>query len=280
MRGKRVADRLSQDKDLDDWRLNRQWFEWADAEWHKRTVARFANELSTLLPWYHAQWYDPGCKGMDSLAYYWLGEVNWSAGGLLSSSSKRLPALAKPQPKLAPGSRVEVYWPIDDALYPGEMGDTNEYDMARASYEDGRAERLNMNEEKYRVLPPTEGERVDEWDTALEEGAPSRMPACSPTCRSAINNYNEDMGYDGLAKGRSACAYVVFAFVTFGRPDTVVSMQKSHIAVADDAISVVLHTEKGRRHIHLKRRLAIPAAGVEGLVLLLEQWQRARDGFW
>ncbi|KAK3248981.1 hypothetical protein CYMTET_41579 [Cymbomonas tetramitiformis] len=116
---------------------------------------------------------------------------------------------------------------------------------------------------------------------------------------SAINNYHEDMGFDGPAKGRSVsrevkgmascraemellrvCTYVVFAFVTFGRPDTGVSRQKSHIAVADDVISVVLHKEKGRRHVRLKRRLTIPAAGVEGLVQLLEHWEGARDSWW
>ncbi|KAK3278970.1 hypothetical protein CYMTET_13129 [Cymbomonas tetramitiformis] len=74
-----------------------------------------------------------------------------------------------------------------------------------------------------------------------------------------------------------ACTYVVFAFVTFGRPNTGVSMQKSHIAVTDDVISVALHKEKGRGHVRLKRRLAIPAAGVEGLVQLLGHWQWARD---
>ncbi|KAK3289445.1 hypothetical protein CYMTET_3124 [Cymbomonas tetramitiformis] len=65
------------DRDLDDWRLNRWWFLWAMAEWHRHTVDRFASELSAQLPRYYAQWYDPGCEGVDSRAYSWLGEVNW-----------------------------------------------------------------------------------------------------------------------------------------------------------------------------------------------------------
>ncbi|KAK3268805.1 hypothetical protein CYMTET_22712 [Cymbomonas tetramitiformis] len=138
---------------------------------------------------------------------------------------------------------------------------------------------------------------------------------------SAINNYHEDMGYSGPAKGRGvsrvvkgmsslqmqapdaageertvrtwlparhvsavhahrlglqpvgrsetellrACAYVVFAFVTFGRPDTGVSMLRAHISIADGIVSVVLHREKGRAHARLERRLTIPAAaGSEG----------------
>ena len=44
------ADRLSGDKDLDDWRLNRRWFLWAEREWHRHTVDRFASELSAQLP--------------------------------------------------------------------------------------------------------------------------------------------------------------------------------------------------------------------------------------
>eukprot|EP00854_Cymbomonas_tetramitiformis_P033441 gene33441-biopygen35590 len=272
--------------------------------------------------------------------------------------------------------------------------------MTRVTYDDGDVELLDMHTEQYRIVPPAKGERVNEWDTALEgrwrselgessltelavqmEGAAlqdttlgnyrpkaaafmqfcvaegrSWLPATEATVRlyivhvmskgtikaaslqpylSAVNNYHEDMGFDGLAKGRSvsravkgmaslqvaaadtqdeeetvrtwlparhvarvhahglamrptgraemelqrACTYVVFAFVTFGRPGTGVSMQKSRIAVADDVISVVLHKEKGRGHVRLKRGLTIPAAGVEGLVQLLEHWQGARDGW-
>ncbi|KAK3287955.1 hypothetical protein CYMTET_4563 [Cymbomonas tetramitiformis] len=153
---------------------------------------------------------------------------------------------------------------------------------------------------------------------------------------SAINNYHEDMGYPGPAKGRSvtravkgmsalqvqaeeqagvdhtvrtwlparhvstvhahalqlqpvgrpsseflrACTYLVFAFVTFGRPDTGVAMLRRHISIADGVVSVVLHKEKGRRHVRLKRRLTIPAAGVPGLVQLLQHWERVRDALW
>ncbi|KAK3238437.1 hypothetical protein CYMTET_51557 [Cymbomonas tetramitiformis] len=71
------GERLSRDRDLDDWRLNRRWFQWAEREWHRHTVDRFASELSAQLPRYYAQWHDPGCEGVDSLAFSWLGEVNW-----------------------------------------------------------------------------------------------------------------------------------------------------------------------------------------------------------
>ncbi|KAK3270288.1 hypothetical protein CYMTET_21313 [Cymbomonas tetramitiformis] len=71
-----------------------------------------------------------------------------------------------------------------------------------------------------------------------------------------------------------ACAYVVFAFVTFGRPDTGVSMLRTHISIADGIVSEVLHKEKGGAHVRLERKLAIPAAGVQGLVQLLQHWEQ------
>ncbi|KAK3244184.1 hypothetical protein CYMTET_46197 [Cymbomonas tetramitiformis] len=74
-----------------------------------------------------------------------------------------------------------------------------------------------------------------------------------------------------------ACTYLVFAFVTFGRPDTGVAMLRQHISIAHEVVSVVLHKEKGRRHVRLKRRLTIPAAGVPGLVQLLQHWEHVRD---
>ncbi|KAK3266141.1 hypothetical protein CYMTET_25214 [Cymbomonas tetramitiformis] len=257
------ADRLSRDKDLDDRRLNRRWFDWADMEWHKHNVDCFASEISTQLPRYYAQWYDPGCEGVDSLAYSWLVEVNW---------------------------------PIDNAWYPGKVGDTDEHSMTRVTYDDGDVEILDMHTEQYRVIPPAKGERVDEWDTALEgrwRKATVRLYIVHVTSKgtikaaslqpylSAVNNYHEDMGFDGAEMElQRACTYAVFAFDMVGRPDTGVSMQKSRIAVADGNISVVLHKEKGRRHVRLKRRLTIPAAGVKGLVQLLEHWQGAKDGGW
>ncbi|KAK3232559.1 hypothetical protein CYMTET_57096 [Cymbomonas tetramitiformis] len=54
-----------------------KWFQWAEREWHRHTVDCFTSELSAQLPRYYAHWHDPGCEGVDSLAFSWLGEVNW-----------------------------------------------------------------------------------------------------------------------------------------------------------------------------------------------------------
>ncbi|KAK3259604.1 hypothetical protein CYMTET_31407 [Cymbomonas tetramitiformis] len=71
------ADNLSRCEDLDDWRLNRDWFVWANKQWGPYTVDRFASEISAQLPRYYAAWKDPRCEGVDSLTYDWRGENNW-----------------------------------------------------------------------------------------------------------------------------------------------------------------------------------------------------------
>ncbi|KAK3283685.1 hypothetical protein CYMTET_8630 [Cymbomonas tetramitiformis] len=71
------ADNLSRCEDLDDWRLNRDWFVWANKQWGPYTVDRFASEISAQLPRYYAAWKDPKCEGVDSLTYDWRGENNW-----------------------------------------------------------------------------------------------------------------------------------------------------------------------------------------------------------
>ena len=77
-----------------------------------------------------------------------------------------------------------------------------------------------------------------------------------------------------------ACVYTVFAYVTFGRPDTGVAMQREHICSTEHVLSVVLLKEKGRRHHQVKRRLQIPWTGVTGLREALENWQVHRDLAW
>eukprot|EP00854_Cymbomonas_tetramitiformis_P005864 gene5864-biopygen5891 len=315
---------------------------WAEREWHRHTVERFASELSAQLPRYYAQWYDPGCEGVDSLANSWLGEVNWvnPPWSLLDEVVSRA-AEHTPDGGLVPGCRVKVYWPVDDDWYVGTVGGTGADGLTHAAYDDGDQEDLDMSKERYEVIPVAVQKAQAFMQVCVAEGR-QWLPATKATVRlyiahllakrkvqaasmqpylSAINNYHEDMGYSGPAKGRGvsrvvkgmsslqmqapdaageertvrtwlparhvsavhahrlglqpvgrsetellrACAYVVFAFVTFGRPDTGVSMLRAHISIADGIVSVVLHREKGRAHARLERRLTIPAAaGSEG----------------
>ncbi|KAK3259929.1 hypothetical protein CYMTET_31091 [Cymbomonas tetramitiformis] len=406
-------------------RMRRLWFQWAEREWHQHTVDRFASELSAQLPRCYAQWRDPGYEGVDSLAFSWLGEVNWvnPPWSLLDEVAhklreercaatvvapywpgqmwfQQLEAMADEVAGLASGFKVKVYWPQDDARYTGTVGDTGSDGLTHVAYEDGDKEDLDMRKERYEVLPAAV-QKVAGWEAALQERwrgelgdssltelavqmqgaalgdktvgnyrpkarafmafceAEGRqwLPATGATVRlyiahmldkgtvqasnmqpylSAINNYHEDMGFPGPAKGRAvsravkgmsrlqvqaaeaageeqtvrtwlparhvsavhehglglepvgraamellrAYTYVVFAFVTFGRPETGVSMRTEHISITGDDISVVLHKGKGRGHVRLRRRLTIPAAGVAGLVQLLQHWQQVRDACW
>ncbi|KAK3252221.1 hypothetical protein CYMTET_38464 [Cymbomonas tetramitiformis] len=381
------ADRLSRDRVLDDWRLSRRWFQWAEREWHRHSVDRFASELSAQLPRYYAQWHDPGCEGVDSLAFSWLGEVNWvnPPWSLLDEVAhklreercaatvvapywpgqmwfQQLEAMADEvalQAGVESGCKVKVYWPQDDAWYTGTVGDTGSDGLTHIAYEDGDKEDLDMSKESSLTELAVQMQGAALGDKTVgnyrrkarafmafcEAEGRQWLPGTGATVRlyiahmldkgtvqasnmqpylSAINNsYHEDMGFPGPAKGEGmsrlqvqaaeaareeqtvrtwlparhvsavhehglgrepvgraatellkACTYVVFAFVTFGRPETGVSMRREHINITGDDISVVLHKEKGRGHVRLRRWLTIPATGVAGLVRLLQHWQQ------
>ncbi|KAK3233100.1 hypothetical protein CYMTET_56585 [Cymbomonas tetramitiformis] len=101
------ADNLSRCEDLDDWRLNRDWFVWANKQWGPYTVDRFASEISAQLPRYYAAWKDPKCEGVDSLTYDWRGENNWvnPPWALLDEVAHKL------REEGAAATVVAPYWP-------------------------------------------------------------------------------------------------------------------------------------------------------------------------
>eukprot|EP00854_Cymbomonas_tetramitiformis_P034015 gene34015-biopygen3239 len=82
------ADRLSRDKDLDEWRINGRWFKYAEEQWGEHSVDRFASEISAQLP----------RQGNE--------EIN------------------KPEKEVRPGCKIEVFLPEDQAWYPGIVGAT------------------------------------------------------------------------------------------------------------------------------------------------------------
>ncbi|KAK3285052.1 hypothetical protein CYMTET_7327 [Cymbomonas tetramitiformis] len=133
------ADGLSRCEDLDDWRLNRDWFEWADKQWGPYTVDRFASEISAQLPRYYAAWRDPRCEGVDSLTYDWRGENNWvnPPWALLDELAHKL--------------RLEVFWVDDDKFYPEVVKGFNEDGTVHVVYDDGDEKSLNLSEEKFNI---------------------------------------------------------------------------------------------------------------------------------
>ncbi|KAK3254747.1 hypothetical protein CYMTET_36049 [Cymbomonas tetramitiformis] len=70
------ADWSSEDGDVDNWRLNRRWIQWAKEQWREHMVDHFASDLSAQLPRYFSQPRDPRCEGIHSLAHCWRGENN------------------------------------------------------------------------------------------------------------------------------------------------------------------------------------------------------------
>eukprot|EP00854_Cymbomonas_tetramitiformis_P006668 gene6668-biopygen6722 len=69
------------------------------------------------------------------------------------------------QPKLAQGSKVRVYWPVDGAWYSGAVGETSADGLTHLSYDDGDEEHLAyVGKEEYDVAGRTRstaaGERL------------------------------------------------------------------------------------------------------------------------
>eukprot|EP00854_Cymbomonas_tetramitiformis_P034273 gene34273-biopygen23528 len=191
-----------------------------------------------------------------------------------------------------------------DLFAPSRLGGSELLDeeWLQLSEELTRPERLEAKEDS--DMAP-----VDEWTSALQERWRDELgskklkdfcegegrewlPASEETARlylatllhsggiratslqpylSAINNYHEDMGWSGPAKGISvtravtgithvrtvhdagltlepenrdqirwlqACTYVVLAFISFGRPDTGTSLQQENVMMDEDGVTV------------------------------------------
>ncbi|KAK3255711.1 hypothetical protein CYMTET_35118, partial [Cymbomonas tetramitiformis] len=217
-------------------------------------------------------WWDPHCEGVDSLAYDWRGEANWinPPGRLLDEEGV---ASAASQPVPAKGARLEVYWMLDDDWY--EVSDTgqdhiqygngDEEWLLLLSEELTRPEQQQVTEENddvalERALKETArgyyGPKAKNFKDFGDGEGREWLPASEETVRlylaallqkggiqatsmqlylSAINNYHEDMGWPGPAKGRS-----------------------ENVLMDEEGVTVVLTREKGRIHKLKKRQLSIP----------------------
>eukprot|EP00854_Cymbomonas_tetramitiformis_P002409 gene2409-biopygen2328 len=145
------ADNLSRCEDLDDWRLNRSWFEWANEQWGPFTVDRFASEISAQLPRYYTAWKDPQCEGVDSLPYDWRGENNWAnpPWALLDQVAHKL------REEEAAATVAAPYWPGQSWFRELEALATENFNddgTAHVVYDDGDEETLNLSEEKFNIL--------------------------------------------------------------------------------------------------------------------------------
>eukprot|EP00854_Cymbomonas_tetramitiformis_P020924 gene20923-biopygen21554 len=91
------------------------------------------------------------------------------------------PAMAQTRP--AKGTRLEMFWPMDDAWYPGTVGDVSAEGKTRIVYDDGDVEWLVVAEEQTRPIAAQQMVEVetavpapvDEWDSALRDRGKSEL---------------------------------------------------------------------------------------------------------
>ena len=72
-----VADYLSKIVDLDDWSVKDSYFGAVDSIWGPFTVDCFANSVNAKVPRFYSLFFQPGCLGVDSLAFDWGLENCW-----------------------------------------------------------------------------------------------------------------------------------------------------------------------------------------------------------
>ncbi|KAK3250852.1 hypothetical protein CYMTET_39788 [Cymbomonas tetramitiformis] len=157
-----------------------------------------------------------------------------------------------------------VCWPIDDAWYSGMVGSTSEDGLTHVAYDDGDEEYLSMSTERYKEHGAVQGAPMEPqvvvsgWDAALQARLRSGLGESSHT-ELAVRTQGAALGSKTLGNYHPKAK----AFIDFY-----------------GTVSMILHKEKGRRHVRLKRRLTIPAARVKGLVKLLQHWEQVRNALW
>ncbi|KAK3246202.1 hypothetical protein CYMTET_44255 [Cymbomonas tetramitiformis] len=164
-----------------------------------------------------------------------------------------------PQTGLVRGCKVRVYWPVDDPWYPGTVDDTGADSLTHVAYDDEDEEDLDMSKEKYKVISAAVQE-VSGWDAALQERWREELWDSSLTelAVQAADEAGEEQAVRTWLPARHVPA--VHAHRLGLEPVTPPQWCPTK--------------EKGGRRVHLKRRLAIPAAGVQGLAQLVRQWRR------
>ncbi|KAK3250630.1 hypothetical protein CYMTET_39998 [Cymbomonas tetramitiformis] len=217
-----------------------------------------------------------------SLAYDWRGEINWvnppwalldEEGPLCPEQTRRFAAAGDvevgrdhvPHPPEAVsnssyvvpvGTKLRIYWELDDAWYPGAVALFDEDGFANIVYDDGDKEVVDLANERYEIIgdvePPVNVKNIFELGTSEHTDLAVQMQqaALQPTTK---GNYDPKADQQVLTNEvltertylpaqhvwaaqqaattmkpttldelrlLRACVYTVFAYVTFGRPDT------------------------------------------------------------
>eukprot|EP00854_Cymbomonas_tetramitiformis_P034379 gene34379-biopygen28022 len=141
---------------------------------------------------------------------------------------------------------------MDEAWYSGTVDVTSAEGLTHISYDEGGQEYLNMDKEECESALTERAVRMQaaafgDQTAADEQGEERTVWTWFPTRHvSVVHACGLGMHHVGRAEMEllRACTYVVFAFRTFGRPDTGVSILREHISVSEDVISERSATER------------------------------------
>ncbi|KAK3232623.1 hypothetical protein CYMTET_57039 [Cymbomonas tetramitiformis] len=158
--GPRSAHKLSRNLNLDKWRLNRRWFDWAQEHEGEFTVECFASEISAQLPCCYSQWWDLLARESDG-----QGKHNWMESPMgpldhmeaLTFDVAFMPRRPRARHEIG-GSRARPP-PTKMSCTPAQCASVSE-DYCHVTYDDGANEDLRPEDETYLVLPPKEKSRA------------------------------------------------------------------------------------------------------------------------
>ncbi|KAK3262005.1 hypothetical protein CYMTET_29119 [Cymbomonas tetramitiformis] len=289
------ADRLSRDTDVNDWKLNWHWFDWAQVEWGEHTVDRFASEISAQLPRLGGYELLGPSAGWDAIMFQIPART---VADILGDTTSRTTTARRQDCLLLSEelTRSMERQRADDER-AGQRGADECVEINRRSL------REHWRGEAFQEFSVAEGR---EWLPAMEETMRLKIAALTEKGDiqatsmqphlSAINNYHEDMGYPSRA-GEGPCG------VSCGKGPCGVSCGEGHGEVAGGSIDrrrrespclkgrgcrrsmcaqctseaaltlVPDDDEQLRNHTLVKRRLSIPCWWrVELLEELLKLW--------
>ena len=136
------ADYLSRVRDIDDWRVSRQFFKFIDELWGPHTVDRFANDRNAQLPRFNSLYWSPGSEGVDAFAFRWSGENNWLVPPIsnIIACVNYLLINKAPATLIVPRWRSAVYWPLlvdEHGCFPNFIVDFRLFRNSLGIFENG-----------------------------------------------------------------------------------------------------------------------------------------------
>ncbi|KAK3287031.1 hypothetical protein CYMTET_5441 [Cymbomonas tetramitiformis] len=257
------AGRLSRDKELDDWRLN-----------DGGSSGQSRNGTGT-------RWTGCGRKvrcAATVVAPYWPGQMWFQQLEALADEVVIVPRCRDLfTPSRLGGSELLGASKWDGVMFRisasrGTVGSARVDGLTHVAYDDEDEEHLDMSKEKYEVIPAA-AQSMGGWDAALQERWRGELGDSSLLTELAVQMQGAALGSKTVGNYRPKAK----AFMDFCDSEGRQWLPAPRRSCSGrDTISVVLHKEKGMGHVRLKRRLTIPADGVQGLVQLLRHWEQGR----